>query len=33
MSRVVRYGATFLVAQTPAVLPSNIFKNNVSEFR
>jgi len=26
MSRVVRYGATFLVAQTPAMPPSNIFK-------
>jgi predicted N-acyltransferase len=28
MSRVVRYGAAFLVAQTPAVPTSNIFKNN-----
>jgi hypothetical protein len=31
MSRVVRYGAYLLVAETPAMAPSNIFKSNADE--
>jgi predicted N-acyltransferase len=33
MSRVVRYGATFLVAQTPPMPPSNIFKSHIGKLR
>jgi hypothetical protein len=33
MSRVVHYGTALLVAQTPAIPPSNIFKNDIAETR